>query len=55
MSGRKYGGDSSSDSAAEDRKRTREELVALRTQDSSLTDQMSQLMSLVEETMTASK
>ncbi|CAB1114294.1 unnamed protein product [Ectocarpus sp. CCAP 1310/34] len=46
---------SSSDSAAEDRKRSREELVALRTQVSSLTDQMSQLMSLVEDTMKASK
>ncbi|CAB1114781.1 unnamed protein product [Ectocarpus sp. CCAP 1310/34] len=55
MSGRKDGGDSSSDSAAEDRKRSREELVALRTQVSSLTDQMSQLMSLVEDTMKASK
>ena len=54
MSGRKDGGDSSSDSAAEDRKRPREELVALRTQVCSLTDQMSQLMSLVEETMKAS-
>ncbi|CAB1118433.1 unnamed protein product [Ectocarpus sp. CCAP 1310/34] len=55
MSGRKDGGDSSSDSAAEDRKRSREELVALRTQGSSLTDQMSQLISLVEDTMKASK
>ncbi|CAB1111876.1 unnamed protein product [Ectocarpus sp. CCAP 1310/34] len=55
MSGRKDGGDSSSDSAAEDRNRSREELVALRTQVSSLTDQMSQLMSLVEDTMKASK
>ncbi|CAB1112173.1 unnamed protein product [Ectocarpus sp. CCAP 1310/34] len=55
MSGRKDGGDSSSDSAAQDRKRSREELVALRTQVSSLTDQMSQLMSLVEDTMKASK
>ncbi|CAB1099179.1 unnamed protein product [Ectocarpus sp. CCAP 1310/34] len=55
MSGRKDGGDSSSDSAAEDRKRSREGLVALRTQDSSLTDQMSQRMSLVEDTMRANK
>ncbi|CAB1111335.1 unnamed protein product [Ectocarpus sp. CCAP 1310/34] len=55
MSGRTDGGDSSSDSAAEDRKRSREELVALRTQVSSLTDQMSQLRSLVEDTMKASK
>ncbi|CAB1107499.1 unnamed protein product [Ectocarpus sp. CCAP 1310/34] len=53
--GRKDGCDSSSDSSAEDRKRSREELVALRTQISSLTDQMSQLMSLVEDTMKASK
>ncbi|CAB1112065.1 unnamed protein product [Ectocarpus sp. CCAP 1310/34] len=55
MSGRNDGGDSSNDSAAEDRKRSREELVALRTQVSSLTDQMSQLMSLVEDTTEASK
>ncbi|CAB1103183.1 unnamed protein product [Ectocarpus sp. CCAP 1310/34] len=55
MSGRKDGGDSSSDSAAEDRKGSREELVALRTQVSLLTDQMSQLMSLVEDIMKASK
>ncbi|CAB1107644.1 unnamed protein product [Ectocarpus sp. CCAP 1310/34] len=55
MSGRKDGDDSSSDSAAEDRKRSREELVTLRTQVSSLTDQMSQLMSLVEDAMKASK
>ncbi|CAB1105619.1 unnamed protein product [Ectocarpus sp. CCAP 1310/34] len=53
--GRNDGGDSSSDSAADDRKRSREELVALRTQVSSLTDQMSQIMSLVEDTMKASK
>ncbi|CAB1106082.1 unnamed protein product [Ectocarpus sp. CCAP 1310/34] len=55
MSGRKDGGDSSSDSAAEARKRSREELAALRAQVSSLTDQMSQPMSLVEDTMKASK
>ncbi|CAB1110214.1 unnamed protein product [Ectocarpus sp. CCAP 1310/34] len=55
MSGRKDGGDSSSNSAAEDRKRSREELVPLRTQVGSLTDHMSQLMSLVEDTMKESK
>ncbi|CAB1108702.1 unnamed protein product [Ectocarpus sp. CCAP 1310/34] len=55
MSGRKDGGDSFSDSAAEDRMRSREELVALRTQVSSLTDQMSQRLSLVEDSMKASK
>ncbi|CAB1120976.1 unnamed protein product [Ectocarpus sp. CCAP 1310/34] len=54
MSGSKDGGDSSSDSAAEDRKRSREELVALRTQVNSLTDQTGQLMSLVEDTMKTS-
>ncbi|CAB1106669.1 unnamed protein product [Ectocarpus sp. CCAP 1310/34] len=41
--------------AQDGRKRSREELVALRTRVSSLTDQMSQLMSLVEDTMKASK
>ncbi|CAB1107168.1 unnamed protein product [Ectocarpus sp. CCAP 1310/34] len=55
MSGRKDGGDSSSQSAAEDRKRSREELLALRTRDRSLRDQMSQVMSLVEDTMKARK